>query len=291
MDKEPITISLDDEAHTRNVRLALLGIALLLCGGLSVFGVFQYRSKAISMYNRYFPSPTPTPSRTATPTATNTPTPTPNFTATAEAAQATDIALAYLATAEITSKNWKVIQSDTFDSNTNNWLVDSVDDEYSLTTYEILDGKYRWDVTAHKSVIGWVKADWKALADFYLSVDIQQTEGPNTTDYGLIFREDDNSNFYYFGIDEHGQYAVFLYFEEWHTLRDWTKTELIRPGKFNRLMVIGEGPHFIFFINGQYLAEITDDTIASGSTALAIEMVAENDHAVFEFDNFDLRAP
>jgi hypothetical protein len=148
------------------------------------------------------------------------------------------------------------------------------------------------DSTAHKSFIGWVRADRKALTDFYLSVDIQQVEGPDTADYGVIFREDDNSNFYYFGISDNGQYVLYLFFEEWDTLINWTETDLIKPGEINRLTVIGEGSHFTFFINDYYLMELTtDDTIPSGSTALVIEMADENDHAIFEFDNFELRAP
>jgi hypothetical protein len=194
-------------------------------------------------------------------------------------------------TAESALTNWKVIRTDTFDSNKNNWLVEESEDEYAITNYEIVDGKYRWDSTAHKSFIGWVRADRKALTDFYLSVDIQQVEGPDTADYGVILREDDNSNFYYFGISDNGQYVLYLFFEEWDTLINWTETDLIKPGEINRLTVVGEGSHFTFFINDHYLTEITDDTIPSGSTALVIEMADENDHAIFEFDNFELRAP
>ena len=298
MHKKPSIIPVDDdEAHTRSVRLALLGIALLLCAGFSVFGLFPGWSDAISMYNQFFPSPTqaptrtPTQSPTVTSTATNTPTPTPNLTVTAEVLQATESALSYLATARNAANNWNEILSDPFDSNQNYWLVDTSDDEYSLATYEIIDRKYRWDVMAHKPSIGWVRADSQALTDFYLSVEVQQTEGRNTSDYGVIFREDENANFYYFGINEQGEYGVFLFFEEWQTLSEWSKTDLIRSGEVNRLTVIGEDSHFTFFLNGQFLSEIKDDTITSGSTALAIEMAAENDHSIFEFDNFELRVP
>jgi hypothetical protein len=194
-------------------------------------------------------------------------------------------------TAESALTNWKVIRSDTFDSNENNWLADESEDEYAITNYEIVDGKYRWDATAHQSFIGWVRADRKALTDFYLSVDIQQAEGPDTADYGVVFREDDDANFYYFGISDQGEYVLYVFFEEWETLINWTETDLIKPGEVNRLTVIGEGSHFTFFINDGYLTEITNDKIPAGSTALGIEMAEENDHAIFEFDNFELHAP
>ena len=107
----------------------------------------------------------------------------------------------------------------------------------------------------------------------------------------MIFREDPNSNFYYFGINEQGQYALYLYNQDWSTLIDWTQSEFIQPGESNRITVLGEGSHFTFFINDQYLTEITNDSIKNGTTALAIELAGENDHAVFIFDNFELRVP
>jgi hypothetical protein len=49
------------------------------------------------------------------------------------------------------------------------------------------------------------------LGDFYLSVEIKQASGPDSADYGVVFREDADANFYYFGINEQGQYALYLY--------------------------------------------------------------------------------
>lgn len=65
---------------------------------------------------------------------------------------------------------------------------------------------------------------------------------------------------------------MLLFFEEWDTLINWKKTDLINPGEANRLTVIVEGSHFTFFINNQYLTEITNDKIAKGATALAAEL-------------------
>jgi hypothetical protein len=299
MNEQPTTNPFDEDEKSgrRPIAWALLGIVAVGCGLLFATAFIYFQPDARSLYTRYFPSPTLTPSPTNTPTPTLTPTPTrtatptPNFTATAKAMQATGTAIAYQATAENAANNWKVILMDTFDSNENDWLVKSSDDEYALTTYEILEGKYRWDMTAHKSFIGWVRPDRKKTTNFYLSVEIQKTEGSDTADYGVIFREDDDSNFYYFGINDQGEYVLYLFFEKWDTLINWKKTELIRPAEVNRLTVIGEGSHFTFFINDQYLTEFTDDKIPLGSTALAIELSEENDHAIFEFDNFELRIP
>ena len=72
---------------------------------------------------------------------------------------------------------------------------------------------------------------------------------------------------------------------------DWTKTDLIEQGEANKITVIGEGSHFTFFINDQYVMEVEDDTISEGTAALAVELSDSDDHAIFEFDNFDLRTP
>ncbi|MBK9927656.1 MAG: hypothetical protein IPP66_20490 [Anaerolineales bacterium] len=288
------------EGDTSGRSLVWFLIGIIAIGCLCFFGaaLLYYQPDVKTLYAQYFPSPTstltatPVSTSTPIPTPTNTPTPTPNMTATAIAIQATDTALAYQATAENAATKWKVIRTDTFDSNKNDWLVESnSEDEYSTTSYEVVDGKYRWDTTAHQSYIGWVRAGRKVLKDFYLSVDIQAMEAPETADYGVVFREDEDSNFYYFGINEQGEYALYVYFKEWSTLIDWTKTDLVKLGKANRITVIGEGSHFTFFINNQYLTEFTDDTLTKGSTALAVELTDTDDHALIEFDNFDLRAP
>ena len=292
MDQSPITNPFDEDEKSgrRPILWAIFGL-VAMCGGLIIAAALVYfQPNFKSLYGQYFPSPTLTPSRTPTstpsltPTATQTPTPTPNMTATAQVQNAQ-------ATAENILSRWTVIRTDTFDTNANNWLEDTSDDEYSLMVYDVVDGKYRWEATAHKSFIGWVRSDRQSLTDFYLSVDIQQIEGSDTADYGVIFREDDDANFYYFGISDQGAYVLYVYFEEWDTLINWTDTNLIRPGKVNRITVIGQGSRFTFFINDQFLTEITDDTIPEGITALAVELADENEYAVFEFDNFELRTP
>ena len=287
----------DDKANRRTILLALFGIILLCCGFVAVGALFWLKPDPQKLIAQYFPSPTPTPSptltRTPTPvaTATHTPSPTPNLTATAEIVQAAETAVAIQSTATNVANTWRVVLTDTFDSNKNKWLNESTDDEFANVNYQVVDGKYRWDVTTHKSFIGWVRGSTKSLNDFYVSVEARQVSGPETADYGIVFREDDNGNFYYFGINDQSQYVFYEYYGEWLTLIDWTETDLIQAGETNRIVILGEGSQFSFFINDQYLTSFTDENIPNGTVALAIEMADENDEAVFEFDNFELRRP
>jgi len=286
MNETPISNPFDEDerSNRRPILWVMLGLTAV-CGGVVFAGaIFWFKPDMQSLAGQYFPSVTPTASSTPLPTATNTPTPTPDLTATAQIENA-------IATAEGAANTWHVILADTFDSNDNDWLEESSDTEYALTTYTIVDGKYKWETTAHQSFIGWVRADMEPLSNFYLSVEIQQISGPASADYGVLFREDEDSNFYYFAITDTGEYSLYLFFEEWDTLIDWTQTNLINPGEANRLTVIGEGSHFTFFINDQYLTEIENNQIPLGITGLAIELADEDDQATFEFDNLELRAP
>ena len=289
---------MDEDSGNRRTTWMLLITALLGCA--CVFGIafFIFQPNVKPLIAQYFPSPTITPSSTPIPTATVTPsetpspTPTIDYTATADSINATSTIAAYQATVTSLPSQWKVAMKDSFDSNKYNWLVkkDSTDD-YSTTTYEIKDGVYRWTSTAHKPYIGWVRTNKKQYSDIYISVDVREASGPNTADFGVVLREDDNSNFYYFGITNDGQYAFLVYNNDWITLQDWTFTDLIRTDEVNKITVLAQGSQFVFFINDQYLFDMTDDKIGKGQVGLAVELAQENDQAVFEFDNLLIQAP
>ena len=72
---------------------------------------------------------------------------------------------------------------------------------------------------------------------------------------------------------------------------DWTETTTIRPGETNRLTVLAEGSHYTFYINDQYVGEADEDRLSQGEAGVAIELREAGDAAVFEFDNFEVRAP
>lgn len=65
----------------------------------------------------------------------------------------------------------------------------------------------------------------------------------------------------------------------------------MRPGAVNRLTVIEQGSHLTFFVNGQYVVETDDTRLNDGVMGPAVELVHAGDEAVFEFDNFEVRAP
>jgi hypothetical protein len=58
----------------------------------------------------------------------------------------------------------------------------------------------------------------------------------------------------------------------------------------NVIKVVGDGSHFLFFINDELMGEVEDDHIFSGQVGLAASL-PKGSQATFTFDNFDLNAP
>jgi serine/threonine-protein kinase len=181
---------------------------------------------------------------------------------------------------------------DDFSSNANNWPAEASEDEYSLSSLAVADGVYRVEETAHQGFTHRLSPDVEAVADFVVAVEAHMVSGPDDGAYGIVFREDADDNYYYFTVSNSGDFSLLTrYGGEWITLIDWTDTDVIRPGGVNRLEVRAQGAHIVLLINDHIVAETDDDQLAEGTIALAVELYNEGDEAVFEFDNFELRAP
>jgi RsiW-degrading membrane proteinase PrsW (M82 family)/tetratricopeptide (TPR) repeat protein len=233
----------------------------------------------------------PTPTPTAPPTATSTPT--ANLAATQQAQrnlEATATGQVVQATA-VAASHWPIVLSDLFDANVNDWPTGEYSSEWITGGgRRITNGKYRWKAEARKGVVSRSQPDITPVSDFYLAVEARKLNGPENSAYGLIFRQRDG-DYYFFRIRDDQRFRLALRYEgQWETVIDWTKTSAIRPNEVNRLTVLAEGSHFLFYINGHYAGEADDKRLSSGTTSVAIELDA-GDEAIFEFDNFELRSP
>jgi hypothetical protein len=65
----------------------------------------------------------------------------------------------------------------------------------------------------------------------------------------------------------------------------------IRSGEMNRLTAMAEGSHYLFLVNDEVVAELEYGGLGSGASAVAMMLLGSGRSAVFEFDNFELRAP
>jgi len=217
-------------------------------------------------------------------------------TATAQA-QATATAVAVADVADVNAPpqaaGWPIVFSASFgDPDVDGWPTGDYSDERLIGNRQIAEGKYRWDAEALDGVIWWSIPDGPSVSDFHLTVSARRISGVADGQYGLIFRRADRDNYGLFKIED-SQYFKFSarHDGEWDTVIDWTETSAIRPVGANRLTVIAEGSHFTFYVNDEFIGEADDDRLSPGETGVAIELLDAGDAAIFEFDDFELRAP
>jgi hypothetical protein len=128
--------------------------------------------------------------------------------------------------------------------------------------------------------------------DFTVEVDGRLVEGPADGTYGIIFRQQDNYNFYEFDISADGYYALIRFADgQWQPIVDWTPTNVIQQGRsLNRLRVDAVGNTIRVYVNGQLLASVNDPSFRSGDIAL----VAGTDDVAgthVAFDNLKVTEP
>lgn len=292
MNEEPGLNPMDEDVGSgRGLVWLMLGVAAMGCGLLVAAGLFFFRADAQNLFNQYFPSPTVTASRTPIPTRTPTATPTPNRTATQQVLNVTSTVQAIQTVGAEAISSWDVVLTESFDDNSNGWPIGTRDGERVTSVRAVTEGKFVWDATAKDGVYAWITPVDDTVTDLYLSVDVQQTSGTNSSDYGLSFREDSDGDQYYFGISNNEFHVSINYEGEWSNLLDWQTSDAIVPDEKNKLTVIAQGSYFTFLINDQIVGEVEDDRIASGTCAIAIQVFEAGQQAIFEFDNFELRTP
>ncbi len=188
--------------------------------------------------------------------------------------------------------DWSIVLCDPFDANENDWYTGEFDGGLITGEKLITGGKYRWDATAHEDAIWWSIPDVSLDTDFYITVEARRVSGVENGQYGLLFRKTDDDNYAMFKIEDSQHYKFSVRHEgEWNTVIDWTETTTVRPGEINRITVIVQGNNYTFYVNDQYVDEITDERLSGGTAGMMMELVAEGDTAVFEFDNLEIRAP
>jgi hypothetical protein len=91
-----------------------------------------------------------------------------------------------------------------------------------------------------------------------------------------------------------GEVLVFKHADNedqlWENLY-WDDVAAAQPGKYNELIVIAQGSHFIFCVNQQRVAEITDDSYISGYLGIGVNLHEAKEETVIEYDNYTVYAP
>jgi len=270
---------LDQDAGARSLVWYLLGIVGLGCGLLLTLALLYFRPNGQALIDQYFPSSTPALTRT----------PTPNLTATQRAIQSIGTAQAIQTTKADASANWDILLADDFDSDSRMWTKGTYDDAYARVQRTIRNRVYKWEVTSKRGVITWAPVEIFTGTDFYVTVEAERVAGSSGSDMGLVFREDSEYNFYYFGVGDDGFFVSVNYDDRWINIIELSPSSAIRVGEANRIAVIAQGSYYVFLINDQVVGDAVDEHIPSGSVGLGIQIDQPDQQLTFQFDNFELR--
>jgi hypothetical protein len=138
--------------------------------------------------------------------------------------------------------------------------------------------------------IAWSTPKDKRFGDFMLDVDATQVDGPNDNTYGVIFRYQDDRNFYRLDISGDGYFAVFKRKDGvWDKVQDYLETAAVKQGNAtNHLQVIAKGNQFAFNVNGQAVKTFSDKDFPNGNVGVTAGTLFDNAGVHIAFDNLQV---
>ena len=190
----------------------------------------------------------------------------------------------------IAREEWSLVAYEPFENNERGWSEGN-EGERSRGGRGIEQGHYRWEMTAIEDFT-WTSAPIEApFTDFYVSVEMQK-RGLASGGQNLTFRYNDGDNYFDFGVCADGvSYQIWRQFEDaWKELVACEESEAIRPNQANTLAVLAQIDRYHFYANDTYLTTIEDTSLTGGSVGVSIDLDADQTN-IFEFDNFEVRAP
>ena len=150
----------------------------------------------------------------------------------------------------------------------------------------VQDGALRFTID-NLDTIAWSTPKDKRFGDFVLDVEAAQMDGPNDNSYGVIFRYQDDRNFYRFDVSGDGYYAVFKRKDGvWTKVQDYAETSAVIQGNaVNHLQVIAKGNQFTLNVNGEPVKTFSDGDFPSGNIGVTAGTLFDNAGVIVAFDN------
>jgi hypothetical protein len=159
---------------------------------------------------------------------------------------------------------------------------------------EVKDGMFDLLVKADDMLI-WTTAG-EEFGDGVYEVEATQIDGPLDNGYGMLFRVDDeNDDFYLFEISGDGYVWIGRYLNGGDdeitpiVSNSWFESTAVSAGLnvTNTLRVEAESANLIFYVNGQEVGRVTDDTFSQGDIGLMVRTLGAGGVRV-QFDNFSV---
>ncbi len=243
------------------IKVPIFCTFLILCAlalsGCNIFDLYQMQETTPTTFTTSTPPTTPTTPTTSTPSATSTPLP------------------------QMTPNSLKLAYEDNFSNLDSGWLVSSKEG----VSYSYVGGEYNISVSDTGLLHSCSNQVAGVQTNFVVEVDTRVLSSVDTGKYGVLFRRNDNGDFYGFRIVGN-QYTVEKYFRgEWSYFKRSTVSSYIKTdGSKNNLKVACLGTTIEIYVNGQRLATLNDDSLTSGRISLA----ASEANTSVNFDNFRL---
>ncbi|MEM7345631.1 MAG: protein kinase [Chloroflexota bacterium] len=187
----------------------------------------------------------------------------------------------------------EILFTETFDSDTNGWATGEFDGDYALEEITIENGIYTINVDGKPEQLPYIERNLpnQEFSDFVLTVDAVPQDTDEHYSYGIVFREDENGRVYSFEIGNDQLYSIWLFDDEWITLKDWSSADAINIGETNTLKVEAKGSTLKFYVNDELLTTIEDDTLSEGAVGLVVDIFEADTSATVSFDNLIIQTP
>ncbi len=158
----------------------------------------------------------------------------------------------------------------------------------------VSDGAYLFEVLQN-DISRWAAAG-QNFGDGIYELEATQVSGPLDNGYGLLFRADAAAgNFYLFKVSGDGYVWIGRYrdgAEDATLIGDhWFDSAAVQKGLnvVNRLTVRAEAGNLIFYVNGQEVGRVTDNSFASGDVGVLVQTLG-GAPVVVRFDAISVRA-
>jgi Tol biopolymer transport system component len=164
--------------------------------------------------------------------------------------------------------------SDDFSDPNSGWAVSS-QDTYGLG-YE--GGEYFIEHIQRSDASRWQTYPDQSFSDFTAEVEVRFETEDEFVGGALIWRWQDNDNFYFFRIRNTGEYDLRKRVEgEWQNLIPGTNSSHINSGMAtNRLKVTAVDDLIQIYVNDQHLADFTDSSLDQGRIGLYASVFTES---------------
>lgn len=180
--------------------------------------------------------------------------------------------------------------SDDFSNSNSGWFVGV--DEFGEARYQ--DGGYF--VAPPVNPGSWSTTDSpnnESFSDMSVEVDAAKLAGPDVNEYGLYCRLTADPVTFYLGlIGNDGIYAIYerLAEEDWFLIAGGDAGSLTLNSDWNHLQLDCIGSTISLYVNGELVAEGTDNTLTSGEAGVYTGTLNESGVEIL-FDNFAVYLP